>query len=151
MRIELDHPADYAERVDVLLRQHYNELATDKALMKLAPDWGRYATLWNEKKLFCLFAFEDNLLIGYSCNIIGPHLHYKDLIVSSNDVLFVGETYRGTAGARLMAATVAEAKARGAAIHLWHAKEGSTLDRIMDRKVVQGKARVQDIIYSVNL
>lgn len=141
----------FREELEALFLEHWEEVAQNKELMQLAPDWERYDALGEAGKLFALFAFDDEArnLIGYSVNIIDNHLHYKRLTVASNDLLFVSKSARGAAGLKLMTATEKEAARLGAKLMLWHAKPGSSLAEVLTRKVERSKAAVQDIVYSI--
>lgn len=130
----------------VLFAQHREELTTDKALMVLNPCREIYLHIDSHGGMISLGAFtDDGALIGYSANTIGPNLHYADLLMYANDVLFVMPEHRGTsAGIRLIRETEARAKARGCQLMLWHAKPGTALDCLLPRM----GCRVQDIIHS---
>ena len=142
-------PCDFKTTVQSLLEEHWQEVAKNKELMVLAPDWERYQALHAAGMMFTLYAWDDDYnLLGYSCNILDRHMHYKGLTVASNDVLFVSKAHRASSvGLRLMAATKAAAKVHGAQLMLWHAKADSALDRILKAK----RLAVQDIIYSETL
>lgn len=126
---------------------HSLELTQDKELQVLDPDWDMYRLGTDLGKLFTLEARVDGKLVGYSANVLQHHPHYKGLLVSSNDVLFLHPDYRGgSVGGRLILATERAAKERGARIHSWHAKPGTALDAIL-----RGGYKVQDIIYTKRL
>ncbi len=129
-----------------LLALHWNEVAKNKQVMVLKPDRRRYEEMERHGALLCLAALDfDGEIVGYSVCFIGPHIHYADLIVANNDVLFLREDLRpSTVGLRLIRETEKVARARGAQLMLWHAKQGTSLDKIMPR---MGYG-VQDIIYS---
>lgn len=92
-----------------------------------------YASLEAAGSLITFGAFEGDEMVGYSVAILGPHLHYG-FTYAHHDLLYVDPAYRkGTLGLRLIRATEAEAKARGARCATWHAKPGSALQRILDR------------------
>lgn len=140
--------AEIRERGRPLLRAHWEEIARNKGLMVLAPDWDRYAAIEASGTLFVLGAYDDaGELVGYSVTFVDTHLHYSGLVCATNDVLFVAPEHRGGLGRQLMAETEREATARGARLLLWHAKQGTALDALLPRL---GYA-VQDIIYSKEL
>lgn len=149
MIIFQDSVTAYTSTVSHLLYLHWDEVAKNKSLMQLRPDWQRYMQLEQAGKLFVLYAFDGDKLIGYSCNVIDYHLHYSALKVSSNDVLFVHPDHRGTCGLRLIAETERMAKDYGAELMLWHAKQDSQLDKLLRRK--HERYAVQDVIYSTPL
>lgn len=131
-----------------LLEKHWDEIARNKRVMVLKPDVKRYHNLEAAGLLFTVGAYVDAQLVGYSVNIVSPHLHYSDLVVASNDVLYIDPEHRaGKLGLRLMRATEGIAKEAGAQLMLWHAKQGTRLNDLLPR-LGYG---VQDIIYSKEL
>lgn len=131
-----------------VLTEHWEEVAKNKHLMVLKPDVERYLQLQSNGNLLTIIAYVNDKIVGYSCNILGNHLHYADLMCMSNDVLFIAKEYRNTPlGLRLIKRTEEEAKKRGVQLMLWHAKQNSTLDKILPRM----KCKVQDIVYSKEL
>ena len=133
-----------------LLHDHWDEVAKHKDVMVLRPRWEAYQRMQAANQLFSIGAWDDEHgLIGYSVSFISAHMHYGSLVYAQNDVLFVTPEHRKTSvGIKLMRATEAEAKHRGAKLMLWHAKEGSRLDDLLSRMSGYG---VQDIIYSKRL
>lgn len=128
-----------------LLPDHYEELATNKDMRKLAPDWDRYVALENSGILDIIVVSVDGTPVGYAANVRMPHIHYKHLMVSNNDLIYLSPTYRGEGvGGALMDAMEELALARGAQEVLWHAKPGTALDSLLKAR----EAPVQDIIYS---
>lgn len=131
-----------------LMREHWLELAKNKVLMVLKPDAARYRAMEQAGLILALGAFDGDVLVGYSVGFIGPHLHYADLVVVQNDVLFIAKSHRlGRTGYRLIQATEQLAKSRGAQMLVWHAKEDTPLDSLLPR-LGYG---VQDILYSKEL
>lgn len=128
-----------------LFAAHYDEIARNKRVMRLSPDWLRYKALEQSGSLLLLAAWAGDCIIGYSASFVVTHLHYSELLYCHNDVLFVAKEYRrGRLGLGLIRATEREAKKRGAQMVSWHAKQGTALEALMPR-LGYG---VQDIIYS---
>ena len=137
--------SDKAAALLPLLQAHRDELATHRHLMQLAPNWDAYRALENTRALLAVLAYHGEELVGYSANFIGPHLHYSGLRYCQNDALFVAQGHRGgSLGGRLIRETERMAKERGARMMTWHAKPGTTLEKLLPR-LTYG---VQDIIYS---
>jgi GNAT superfamily N-acetyltransferase len=131
-----------------LFSEHWEEIALNKQVMVLKPDEARYRGMEASGNLLILAAFVDGELAGYSVNFVIHHLHYADLCVCSNDLLFIAQPHReGGLGIRLMRRTEEAARARGARLVLWHAKPNTPLAAILPR---MGYG-VQDIIYSQEL
>lgn len=129
--IQVEPLADIAVDVTDLLHEHYEELATNKVLMHLAPKWDAYFQLERLKLFYALTARVDGKLVGYSAVMQTPHLHYS-MTTASSDVLFVSKEHRASSiGLRLIKATEAEAKSRGADALVWRAKPDSPLHKIL--------------------
>lgn len=146
--------ADICNFARGLLKQHWLEVAKHKDILVLRPDWDRYAAMAASGNLFAIAAWvsvidgdeQKEEMVGYSANLLFKHLHYADATVCQNDVLFVAEDYRKSRiGMQLMRETERIASARGAKLMLWHAKEGTALDRMLGRP--NSGYDVQDIIY----
>lgn len=135
----------FEENCNDLFKEHYDEIALNKSVMKLSPDWTKYYALEQSNMLLCLGAFMGDECVGYSINFLMSHLHYKDLLYMQNDLLFVAEEHRKSrVGLLLIQETEVQAKEYGAKMMLWHAKENTSLSVIMQRMGY----RVQDIIFS---
>lgn len=140
--------ADKITQCGALLDEHWHESARNKHLMVLKPDLARYEALEAAGALLGLFAYVDGEIVGYSVNVLSPHLHYVDLVCAHNDVLFIAKSHRNSPlGLRLIRATRRAAAARGAHLMLWHAKEGTPLSQILPKL----GCKVQEIIYSEEL
>ena len=88
---------------------------------------------------------QGDVCIGYSMNIMIHHLHYADLRIAQNDILFVKKELRGVRlGLRLIKVTEDHAKSEGCKLMLWHAKENTALDKLLPKL----KYGVQEIMYS---
>lgn len=143
--IRLSSVAEMQKHAGALLVQHWREVATDKQLMKLAPDWGKYNAMEEAGILLAVAAWDEDQMVGYTAGTILHHLHYEDLVYYQNDVLFVADSHRKTGvGARLVAQTGKEAKLRGAKAWTFHVKEGSSGHRMF---AASKRFRVQDIVY----
>lgn len=148
MRIIETTIADKIEHVPGLLEAHWHESARNKHLMVLKPDVARYQTLETAGALLSLVAYVDEAIVGYSVNIVSPHLHYADLLCAHNDVLFVAAEYRTTPlGLKLIRETERAARARGVHLMLWHAKQDTALSNILPKM----GCKVQEIIYTKEL
>tara|TARA_R110000803_G_scaffold154638_5_gene219438 strand:+ start:812 stop:1261 length:450 start_codon:yes stop_codon:yes gene_type:complete len=143
--IRLSDVAEMLEHSEQLFQEHYDEIALNKTLMVLKPDTEKYYSMEERNGLLVLSAWEGEELIGYSVNFLINHLHYADLNLCSNDLLFVKKEYRSSkTGLKLMRETEKRAKELGATLMLWHAKPDTALNALMPRLGY----KVQDIIYS---
>ena len=130
---------------DPLFEEHYEEIARNKQVMKLKPNYQLYEALNSTGWLFIYVAMQDNVCIGYSMNIMMHHLHYADLRIAQNDILFVKKEFRGgRLGLRLLKVTEDHARSEGCKLMLWHAKENTALAELLPKL----KYGVQEIMYS---
>lgn len=142
---EVTNIAEAIQANEALGREHYEEIALNKRVMVYAPDITKYKALEAAGALLNLGMFDGDQLVGYSVNILHQHLHYKDLLVANNDMLFVSKDNRlGTAGLKLIRATTKACRERGAQLMLWHAKQNTPLAALLP-KIGCG---VQDILFS---
>lgn len=139
--------SDHLEEAWPLLMEHWKELATNKEIMIPNPNIEKYMELEDNGGIFTIGAFDDDKLIGYSSNYIQSNMHYGNMIVCQNDVLYVDSQYRGRVGLKLIQMTEDAGKSVGAHVVLWHAKQNTELDQLMKRR----KYGVQDIIYMKEL
>jgi hypothetical protein len=117
-----------------LIEEHYQELTLNKGVVKLNPDWARYQKLEDENKLHIFTARNDGKLVGYSFFFLDTHIHYRDLLVATNDVLYLTASYRlGITGIRLIKYSEAELQKLGAKKVTWHIKESKDLSPILNR------------------
>jgi GNAT superfamily N-acetyltransferase len=131
-----------------LLDQHYDELVADKALMVLNPDIPTYQMMERAGMMLSLGLFDGDELVGYSINIISKNLHYADLTMCQNDLLYLQPAHRGAqAGIFLIHATEEAAYGHGANIMLWHAKENTALAHLLPKL----GCRVLDVMYAKEL
>lgn len=131
-----------------LLQQQVAELASHKHLMELNPDMETYEAMEGAGCLLALFAYDGEEIVGYSANFIVPHMHYKDLLMCQNDVLYVDPDRRnGSFGLRLIQETERLAAERGARFITWHAKPNTRLEVLLPRL----EYRTQEVVFSKEL
>ena len=128
-----------------LFDEHYEEIARNKQVMVLKPDEETYRKAEEMGTIFILSARQNDVLIGYSVNFVSNHLHYADLKLAQNDLLFISKEHRGgRVGLRLIKDTENHAKSLGCELMLWHCKPNTPLNEILPRL----RYGVQDVIYS---
>jgi hypothetical protein len=134
MTIRSVSACEWMERAAPMLQAHWQEVALHKGLMVLKPDIEAYREMEAKGQLVSLGAFLGEQPIGYSINLLHKHLHYADLTVAQNDLLFVIPEHRkGLAGHLLIRWTERTVRAHGARLMLWHAKPGTALESLMPR------------------
>lgn len=148
MRIEPGSILEVIDNAEALFTAHYEEVALHKERLILSPDRERYQLLEAAGVLFTLLVRDKaGEIVGYTATSVCRHLHY-DMLFAQNDVIFLRDDLRRSGvGAELIRATEQEAKARGAAMLAWHAKQNTAFERVLPKL---GYA-VQDIIFTKGL
>lgn len=132
MKYQIESILSVAAEALPLLQKHYDELTLNKDVVKLSPAWDRYAEL-EELGRFVVMTLrtEQNVLVGYSAFFLDFHLHYSDMPMASNDVLYLEpELRRSGHGLGLIQYSEDTLVALGAQKILWHVK----FDKITDGK-----------------
>lgn len=125
---------DVISEVQPMLELHYQELTHHKDVIKLDPDWDRYAAMEHAGGFHIFTARDDEQLIGYSAFFLTPHIHYRHTVVAQNDVLYLHPDHRnGMTGIRLIKNSEREMKALGADKIVWHCKYSNDLQQILQR------------------
>ena len=114
--------------------RHWEEIALNKDLIPLNPDWKHYEELSNAGMLEVTTARTEKSLIGYQIYIVGPHLHYKSSITAISDVLYLAPEYRrGTTGIRLMKTAEKRLRERGVQRVVQNVKLHNDWGKILER------------------
>lgn len=91
-----------ADGVVEITRQHWNEIALDKATVPLDTDWDRYLRHEAAGAWRAFSARKDGLVIGYICWWLDHHIRYQNTVYATADVFFIlPEHRRGLVGYRL--------------------------------------------------
>lgn len=97
-----------------MLPQHWEELALDKDIIPLDPQWKKYRVLYDAGQLLLVTLRERGALVGYCWLIIAPGLHYGSSLHATVDIFWVAPSHRGRMGGRrLFKAVEAELRRRG--------------------------------------
>ena len=90
------------DEIKPLLEDHWEEIALNKEVIKLNPNYEMYEKLCNSGVMRIVTARNDGKLIGYCICIIAYNLHYKDSLTATNDIFFISKDYRkGSTGVKL--------------------------------------------------
>jgi len=90
------------DEIKPLLEDHWEEIALNKEVIKLNPNYEMYEKLCNSGVMRIVTARDDGKLIGYCICIIAYNLHYKDSLTATNDIFFISKDYRkGSTGVKL--------------------------------------------------
>lgn len=134
LTIECEKLEKVLPEIKQLLLEHYEELTLNKNKIKLKPVWDRYFDMEQSGKFFALIARIDNQVVGYSGFILDKHLHYEDILVATNDVLFLKKEYRlGMTGIKLLKFSEQYMKNQGANKITWHIKYSNDFRNILYR------------------
>ena len=134
MDFALENIANVRREIEPLLEQHYKEIALNKDIIKLNPDWRAYAQLDAINGLRIYTARKDGKLMGYFVVIVSRSLHYKDHLFANNDVIFLTKTARkGLTGMKLVKYAIASLKAEGITKLHVNTKMHQPFDPIMER------------------
>jgi GNAT superfamily N-acetyltransferase len=79
-----------------LFQRHWEEVALDKDVVPLDPQWDLYAELDRMGRLLITTVRLDGALIGYCSHFIAPNLHYKSLVVADNDIFWLASEHRNS-------------------------------------------------------
>ena len=94
------------DEIKPLLESHYEEIALDRDVIKLNPDYDMYKKLCDAGVMRIMTARDDGKLVGYCIVVIKYHLHYKDSLTAIDDIFYVSKDYRkGTTGVKLFIKT----------------------------------------------
>lgn len=94
--------------------EHHRHLALHQEEIPLAIDEEKYEVLDRTGILLIMTARSEGELIGYWLWFLMPHPHYRTTLMGLTDMYFVLPKYRNGVGARLLMASEAELKRRGA-------------------------------------
>jgi GNAT superfamily N-acetyltransferase len=75
-------------------KAHWQEVAQDKALMPLDPDYAAYAALEAAGVLHVMTVRVEEELAGYHITFVRPHVHYHSTLCGFVDVYYVKPAFR---------------------------------------------------------
>jgi GNAT superfamily N-acetyltransferase len=81
------------EEIKPLLKKHWQEIARNKEIIPLEPDYETYAALEREYKLCICTARDAEKLVGYAVYIYDRQLHYPVLWAES-DIFWIDQSSR---------------------------------------------------------
>lgn len=118
-----------------LFRAHWQEIARHREQVALDPDWERYQRLEDAGTLLAVTMRQAWRLVGYATFLVAPHLHYRQIRVAGQDMIYIEPGYRagGFAYCALVRFCDAELAARGANIALQRDKETHALEAVYRR------------------
>jgi hypothetical protein len=112
----------------VLRHEHWEEVGHYRDI-PIDMQWDKYEMLEEAGKLRCYTIrdvaneeFQETVLIGYAFFIVDQHLHYKNTLVASQDILYVRKPYRGGTGKHFLKWCDEDLKKEGVVTVTHHAK-----------------------------
>lgn len=134
--------------IEDMLREHWKEVAHDKDVIDLNPDWTRYYRLEADGGFVGYGLRRAGHLIGYTGFFLNRSFHYRDHIFALNDVVYVQPKHRGVDGVVMILESEQDLRALGVRKVFYHAKTDAflgdaedsldALDRLMDLEAVYG-------------
>ena len=117
-----------------LINLHWEEIALNKDVIKLNPDWKSYYNLEDNNKLKIFTARYMQMYTNNNIVIISVHLHYKDHLFATNDILYMHPDYRkGFAGIKLIKYAERCIKEDGISVMTINVKEHKSFGVILER------------------
>ena len=128
--IEKVNPADHISDIRELLAKNWEETGFD---FPFNPNVSAYQALYESGLCFALRAANEyGDVIGYCTVVVVPHAHNPEVIVASNDALFVDKPYRnGIVPGRLILSAEKHAREMGATRFTWHCRYGTALADVL--------------------
>lgn len=118
-----------------LFKLHWDEIYGNDNPQSCDIDLDQYKLIQDAGISIGLFAYYEDVIVGYSINMIIPNMHSKGNKTCVNDALYVDPAFRTTPlGLRLMNRTEEEASSRGASRMVWYAPVGTSMNKILTKK-----------------
>lgn len=134
MDFALENLAKVRREIEPLLEEHWKEIALNKDIIKLNPDWRAYAELDSINALRIYTARKEGKLMGYFVILVSRSLHYKDHLFANNDIVFLRKSARrGLTGLKLVKFAVESLQAEGVTKLHVNTKTHQPFDPIMER------------------
>lgn len=73
---------------------HWAEVAVNKDVIQLDPDFDAYGAMANAGMLHIVVARKDGEIIGYHFNIVKGHLHYRKSLSAFCDIYYIAPEHR---------------------------------------------------------
>ena len=125
---------DCLPEMEALWPLHWQEVAADKDVIPLEPNYEMYNMLVQTGQLHLLTARSDGKLIGYHVSIVRPHLHYKSSLSAFTDMYFIHPDFRkGMVGVNIFRAAEKSLKQRGVQKMFTGTKLSLDMGRIFER------------------
>ena len=125
--------SDVDAEIRPLLETHWQEIALNKDRVKLNPNWDAYYDLEAVGKMKVFTARKSGELIGYFVVVVDRHIHYKDHLFATNDILYLSPEYRkGFTGIKLIKFAEKCLKEDGVSVLIINTKVHKPFDKLME-------------------
>lgn len=115
-----------------LIQDHWVEIANNKDVIKLNPDWEAYFALEDQGRLKVFTARQEDILVGYFVVLVHNHLHYKDHLYAFNDVIYIAKEHRkGFVGPNLIRFAEDCLKEDGVSVMVVNTKTHKPFDKVL--------------------
>lgn len=146
MKFQLEKLSDSLEESKPLLQKHWQEVAHYKDI-ELNPNYQAYHQMEKAGMLRVYTARDDqNKMIGYAVYILNQALHYKQILVAKQDIIFIDPDRRGV-GLFLLKHCDEELKKIGVQVVVQHVKAAHDFGPAL----VKMGYELQDLMYSKRL
>jgi len=147
MDFALENLANVKRDIEPLIKQHYDEIALNKDVIKLNPDWEGYARLDRVNALRVYTARKDGKLMGYFVVIVSKSLHYRDHLFANNDLIFLAKSARrGLTGIKLIKFAIESLESEGISKLHVNTKAHQPFDAILERLGFEEIERVYSLM-----
>lgn len=110
-----------------LLVDHWAEVAHDRELIALNPDWGQYLAEEKAGRFLSYSVHAGTTLVGYSGFFVLRSMHYRDHVFAVNDVIYLRPQERGVDGLALIVNVERDLAKRGVSKVFYHVKNDAVL------------------------
>tara|TARA_S200002703_G_scaffold80215_1_gene69145 strand:- start:4177 stop:4629 length:453 start_codon:yes stop_codon:yes gene_type:complete len=147
IKFKLENLANVKQEAEPLLKEHWEEIALNKDIIKLNPDWKAYGELDRVNALRVFTARKDGKLVGYFVVIVSKALHYADHLFANNDIIFLTKPARkGLTGVKLIKFAIDSLKTEGITkLHI-NTKAHQPFDPILERLGFEEIERVYSLV-----
>ena len=132
---QVEKMEDVIEEIKPLLELHYKEIALNKDVIALNPDYDKYLMLEELGMLHIVTVRDEGVLIAYYVSFVHHNIHYKDHIFAVNDIMYVANAYRGsTVAYRMLSYAEKELKKLGVSVMSVHMKADFPFERLCEKR-----------------
>jgi len=125
----------FVQEAKELFQKHYEEIAERTDVIELDPDLERYALMERNNRLEVHTIRDNGVLVGYSLWFIAYHIHYKNSLTASSDILYIAPNHRkGMLGVKFIKWTTEEIKKRKPQKIVFHVKPFMDFGSILERQ-----------------